>query len=203
MSTRARLGIDLDECVFRYFDALRPYAAEALGVDAADIDTAFPIPRSYSLVESGWFKSDEQFYEIHGLAVEQGLYRNLAMIEGASDTLWRLNDEGFHLHIITSRFVNHKQHFTVVTDTAFSLDKDNIPFRGITFDGYKTEHNADVYLDDSPKNIFNLRAAGKQVIIFDAPYNQDIEGARVHDWDEAYAMITEMFPEAAQEGALT
>lgn len=192
--TRARLGIDLDEVVFRYFHTFRPFAAKELGRPEEDLrDPAF-----YSLVASGWFNEEEHYRQVHGTAVDAGLYRDLEVIEGASENLWKLNDEGFTIHIITSRFVNKGQHGTVISQTGESLDKNNIPFHSITFDGLKYEHNADVYLDDAPHNIETLRKEGKFVVIFDTTYNRHIDGLRVKNWEEFYQIVTDRFPATSE-----
>lgn len=188
---RGIIGLDLDEVSVGYMSGLRTAAAAALNVDPESLIEPF----SYSLYESGWFESEDQFREIHGQAVEDGLYAKLEMLEGASEALWDLSNAGFHIHVITSRFVNHGQNARVLADTANSLDRLRIPYRDISFIKDKRRVLADIYIDDSPSNIKLLREAGRHVLTFDTLYNRSITGPRAYNWTEAKAYIEENFPE--------
>lgn len=185
------MGIDLDEVCAKYVDYFKGVTSRALGVPIEEL----PPPISYSFKESGWgFESEDHFRQVHGEAVEEGLYEELAQIPGASETLWRLNDEGYENHVITSRFVNHRQNAIVLSQTAKWLDKEDIPYRSISFTSKKELFDADLFIDDSPSNIKKLRENGKNVLIYTAPYNVDIPGPRASNWNEVYAFIKENYP---------
>jgi 5'-nucleotidase len=184
------LGIDLDGVCANYYDALRRYVASAYGVPENQIEEIYPEPKTYDMVE--WPDFEHNFVKYHSEAVSNGIYSAMAPIPGASYTLWKLNEEGYHIRVITSRFVKHGQNAQVVSDTAFWLDQNDIPYRDIMFVKDKPDVYADIYVDDSPENIHNLQARGRQVIIFDAPYNQHSEGPRAKNWDEVYALISTM-----------
>lgn len=184
------LGIDLDGVCANYYDALRRYVAEAYGVPESEIEEIYPEPKTYDMIEWPGFKHN--FVKYHSEAVTEGIYSNMEPIPGASYTLWKLNEEGYHVRVITSRFVKHGQNAQVVSDTAFWLDQNDIPYRDIMFVKDKPDVYADIYVDDSPENIRNLQATGRKVIIFDAPYNQSSEGNRAKNWDEVYKLITEI-----------
>lgn len=191
MAKKFVLGIDLDEVCARYIDYFRGVTSRELGVSEESLSP----PAFYSFKESGWgFDSEDHFREVHGKAVEAGLYEKLVQIEGASETLWRLSDEGYENHVITSRFVNHRQNAMVLEQTAKWLDKENIPYRSISFTSRKELFNADLFIDDSPSNIERLRANGKNVLIFTAPYNVNIPGPRAGNWEEVYTYIKENHP---------
>lgn len=188
---KVRVGLDLDGVTAQYVQYLRKYVAKDFGVE----EDSIPDPHSYSFYESGWgFESEEHFRAVHGRAVDEGMYAALEMYEGASEALWRLSDAGYHIRVITSRFVNHGQNATVVAQTAAWLDSNNIPYRDIVFTGHKTEIEADIYIDDSPSNIRAFEAAGKDVLIFDAPYNQSFVGPRAHNWDDVVKFIENNYP---------
>ena len=59
---------------------------------------------------------------------------------------------------------------------------------------------ADIYIDDAPHNITALRGAGCEAIIFDQPYNQQLEGLRARDWGEVEEIV--MDRAANQLGAM-
>lgn len=186
-----RVGLDLDGVTAHYYAYMRTYCAKEFGV----LPESFPDPHSYSFVESGWgFDSEDHFRKVHGEAVQAGMYEALEMYEGASEALWRLSDAGYHIRVITSRFVNHGQNATVVAQTAAWLDKNNIPYRDIVFTSHKTEIEADFYIDDSPSNITKFREANKDVLIFDAPYNRNMGGPRADNWEDVVRWVEANYP---------
>ncbi len=182
------IGVDLDGVCGQYYDALRRYVAAQHGIPEEEIENIYPDPTTYDMIE--WPDFEYNFIKYHADAVENGIFANMKPVPGASHYLWKLNEEGYHLRVITSRFVKHGQNAQVVSDTAFWLDRNDIPYRDIMFVKDKPDVYADIYIDDSPENILRLNATGRKVIIFDAPYNKNIEGYRAHTWQEAYDLIS-------------
>jgi 5'(3')-deoxyribonucleotidase len=194
------LGLDLDDTSFEYLNGLKEFIIKEdseffAGMTEEEIQTHFPTLVSYDYFPWTRIKGDrKKFEEYHCNAVENGLFRSLKPHAGVSEALWKLNNEhDFHIYVITSRFVRHGQHARVLTDTAISLDEANIPYRDIMFVRDKVNVVADVYIDDSPKNIHNLREVGRNVIVYDQPYNQDFDGPRAHNWTEGYDILSTMF----------
>lgn len=184
------LGVDLDGVCLDYTGEFRNFTAKVLGVDPKDIAD----PSSYSFFESGWgFTSEDHFKLVHGQAVDDGLYTRLPTMPGVSETLHRLSDKGYHIRIITNRFVNKGQHGKVVAQTAERLETANIPYRDLCFVKDKTEINADLYLDDAPFNIEALRAVGREAVVFTAPYNHHMDGPRVDNWEQVEQYLFERF----------
>lgn len=181
------LGIDLDGVCANYYDALRRFVASSYGVPEEEIENVYPEPSTYDMIE--WPDFEYNFVKYHSEAVSNGIYSSMKAIPGASYTLWKLNEEGYHIRIITSRFVKHGQNAQVVSDTAFWLDQNDIPYRDIMFVKDKADVYADIYVDDSPENIHNLREAGRNVIVFDAAYNRTSEGPRANNWDDVYDLV--------------
>src|SRR5690606_25865570 len=96
--------------------------------------------------------------------LEQRILRDLPVIEGAAESLWRLSDAGVWIRVITHRLYVNWGHATSIADTVTWLDRERIPYRDICFLGAKPEVEADVYIDDGPHNIEALRALGNDVI---------------------------------------
>jgi len=184
------IGVDLDGCTGDYVGALRKFVSDNLGIPEEDRLTTFPVPSDYNF--TNWPHVSTEFVKYHSEAVAMGLYRDMDVMPGASDTLWKLNNEGHHLRVITSRFVQHGQNFRVVSSTGEWLDKHDLPYRDIMFVRDKVDVFADVYIDDSPDNILNFQKAGRRVIIFDAPYNQGMVGLRAYNWDDVYYYLSEL-----------
>lgn len=185
------IGVDLDGVCANYYNSLRHYVAEKNGIPVDMVEEVYPDPITYDMIE--WPDFEHNFTKYHTDAVSNGIFKNMEAIPGASYNLWKLNEEGYHLRIITSRFVKHGQNAQVISDTAFWLDQHDIPYRDIMFVKDKADVYADVYIDDSPENIANLNKTGRNVIIFNASYNLELEGKRATNWDEVYRIISELY----------
>ena len=186
------LGVDLDGVCADYNTAFRHAVARHRGIDPSELTTEV----TWDFGE--WGLDREGFLAHHHRAVrEDGLFRNAPPIEGASEVLWRLSDAGVWIRIITHRLVSNWSHKRVVADTVEWLDDARIPYRDICFLGHKPQVEADAYIDDAPQNIEALRGSGNPTIVFDQPYNRDLEGPRARSWPEAEAIVAEMVAAAA------
>ena len=185
MSRGFILGVDLDGVCGDYTTAFRAVVAEAKGVTPEALGDA----RSWDFHEWGIHGPDE-FDQLHRLAVlEHRMFRHMEAIDGASDALWRLSDAGVWIRIITHRLCVNWGHAIAVADTVAWLDDTGIPYRDICFLGAKPEVEADAYIDDAAHNVEALRAAGNQVIVFDAPYNQGVDGPRARSWADVERLV--------------
>jgi 5'(3')-deoxyribonucleotidase len=189
------LGVDLDGVVADHSDAFRQVVAELRGVDPESL----PLERSWDFHEWGFGPTDYERY--HRIAVmDRRMFRAMAVIQGAADALWRLSDAGLWIRIITHRLYVNWGHQTAVTDTVAWLDEHRIPYRDLCFLGAKPEVEADVYIDDAPHNVEQLREAGNTVIVFDQPYNRHLPEPRAASWAEAEDLVAEIA--AARPGGL-
>lgn len=181
-------GVDLDGVCGDYTSAFRSIAALELGVD----EQTLPLERSWDFRE--WdLDRVGGFPDLHAKAVsDYRLFATMPPIEGVTEALWRLSDAGVHIRVITHRLYVNWGHASAVADTVSWLDEHKIPYRDICFLGNKPEVGADVYVDDAPHNIAQLRAADCEAIVFDQPYNQDVAGPRAANWAEVEEMVMEM-----------
>ncbi len=174
------LGVDLDGVCGDYTAAFASVVAALRGIDASEL----PAERGWDFAEWG-IDSLGGFDAVHRIAVlEHRMFREMPAMEGASEVLWRLSDAGVWIRIITHRLCVNWGHKVAVADTVEWLDRAGIPYRDICFLGNKPEVEADCYVDDSPANVEALRAAGNEVIVYDAPYNTALAGPRARDWHE-------------------
>jgi 5'(3')-deoxyribonucleotidase len=189
------LGVDLDGVVADHSEAFRQIVADLRGVDPESL----PLERSWDFHEWGFGPDDYERY--HRIAVmDRRMFRSMAVIEGAADALWRLSDAGLWIRIITHRLYVNWGHQTAVTDTVAWLDEHRIPYRDLCFLGAKPEVEADVYIDDAPHNVEQLRAAANAVIVFDQPYNRHLDAPRATSWAEVEDLVADMA--AARPGGL-
>lgn len=188
------LGVDLDGVCADYTTAFRPLVAQELNIPLSSL----PEERSWDFSE--WGLSPKQFEDLHHKAVEDyRMFRSMPVFENASEVLWRLSDAGVWIRIITHRLYVNWGHAVAVTDTVEWLDQARIPYRDICFLGDKPEVEADIYLEDAPHNIASLRSSGNSVIVFDAPYNQEVDGPRATSWLNCEQMILDLAAEMGFE----
>ena len=184
------LGVDLDGVCADYTSAFRRIVAMERNVDAESLTTEV----SWDFAE--WGLNRDSFLELHKTSVQDHrMFKNMPALEGVSDALWRLSDAGVWIRIVTHRLVTHWGHALIVSDTVDWLDAKSIPYRDICFLGRKPEIEADAYVEDAPHNVEALRARGNTVIVFDQPYNRDLDGLRASNWVEVEAIVSELAAE--------
>jgi 5'(3')-deoxyribonucleotidase len=187
MSRGYILGVDLDGVCGDYTTAFRAVVADDRGVDPATLGDA----RSWDFAEWG-IHGPAEFDRLHRLAVlEHRMFRDMPALPGVAEALWRLSDAGVWIRIITHRLCVNWGHALAVADTVAWLDQQGIPYRDICFLGAKPEVDADCYVDDAAHNVEALRDAGNHVIVFDAPYNQDVDGPRATSWPEVETLVAD------------
>jgi len=178
------LGVDLDGVCGAYTDAFRSVVAAERGVDVASLGPQL----SWEFQE--WGVAPEEFDRFHRAAVlEHRIFRTMDAIPGAAEALWRLSDAGVWVRIITHRLCVNWGHAIAVADTVEWLDRTGIPYRDICFLGRKPEVEAHAYVDDGPHNVVALREHGNDVVVFDQPYNRDVEGPRAVGWEEVESWV--------------
>ena len=185
MSRDFILGVDLDGVCGDYTAAFRTVVAADRGSDPASLGDA----RSWDFAEWG-IAGPAEFDRLHRLAVlEHRMFRHMPPMVGVAEALWRLSDAGVWIRIITHRLCVNWGHAVAVADTVAWLDDQGIPYRDICFLGAKPEVEADCYVDDASHNVDALRDAGNYVIVFDAPYNRNVDGPRAATWADVETLV--------------
>jgi 5'-nucleotidase len=189
------LGVDLDGVCADYEGAFRASVVRQLGRDPGDLP-----PQTVMDAYSEWGLSFPAFERAHRHAVlEDRIFRTMAPMPGVSAALWRLSDLGVWIRIITHRLLFNWAHETSAADTAAWLDEHRIPYRDLCFIGDKPHVGADVYVDDAPRHILGLRAAGKAAIVFDQPYNRELPGPRARTWDDVVTYVEGLLDARARQ----
>ena len=182
------LGVDLDGVCADFYRGLRPIAAEWLGVDVA----ALPERVSWGLPEWRIDEAPGGYEALHRFAVTQrDLFRSLPPMPGAPAALRRLSGGGIRIRIITHRFFIKYFHQVAARQTIEWLDHHDVPYWDLCFMQEKAAVGADLYIEDSPRNVEKLRADGLPTIVFTNSTNEHLSGPRADTWAEVVELVLE------------
>ena len=184
--TRFVLGVDLDGVCADFYGGLRPIAAEWTGVD---VDVLTP-DVSYNLPE--WKLDMFGGYEqLHRFAViQRKLFQELEPIKDAPTVLRSLDAHNeIRIRIITHRLYIKHFHEETVQQTTHWLDHHGIPYWDLCFMQEKAAVGADLYIEDSPSNVEQLRADGLDTIVFTNSTNEHLAPPRADTWTQAVDLV--------------
>lgn len=181
------LGVDLDGTCADFYEGLRPIAAEWLGVDPESLTREV----SWNLPEWGVANTPGGYKRLHRFAVTQrDLFRTLKPFPGAPQVLRRLSVEGVRIRIITHRLFIKYFHRVAVEQTIEWLDGHDIPYWDLCFMAEKSAVGADLYVEDSPTNVDQLRKEGHPTIVFTNSTNRHLPGPRADTWVEVHDLVS-------------
>lgn len=179
------LGVDLDGVCADFYGGMRVVAAEWLDVPLETLPTEV----SYDLPEWGLDKAGG-YAALHRFAVTQrDLFRNLRPITGAAAALRRLSVQNIRIRIITHRLFIKYFHQESVRQTIEWLDHWDIPYWDLCFMKDKVAVGADLYIEDAPANVQELRNDGNPTIVFTNSTNRHLPGPRADTWEEVERLV--------------
>ena len=191
----AVLGLDLDGVCGDYLAAMRRVASDRAGVPPDQL----PDPKNWGL--ESWFVDRAGFLSAHREAVhERRIFRSLPVIEGAVEAISALAGRGHQIRIVSNRILDSVGRSLVIGDTLEWLANNGFVWHDIAFvTGDKSAVAADVNIDDSPAVIRALVNAGRQVVVFEQPYNTQIShplSLRARTWAEAEPKLRRLLDRA-------
>lgn len=179
-------GVDLDGTCADFYGGLRPIAAEWLGA----CPDSLPEHVSWELPEWGVDKAPGGYEALHKFAVTQRqLFRHLKPMPGAPQVLRALSARGVRIRIITHRLFIKYFHLPAVQQTIEWLDSHDIPYRDLCFMSDKAAVGANLYIEDSPKNVAKLRADDHPTIVFSNSTNLNLPGPRADTWGQVEELV--------------
>ena len=180
-------GVDLDGVVGDFYGIIRNIASEWLNKPLDNLTKDV----SYGLSE--WGLDEFGGYDrLHRFAVTQrNIFRDMEPIEHAPAILRKLSNQGIRVRIITHRLFLKFSHRTTIRQTVDWLDNFDIPYWDICFMNDKGAVGANVYIDDAPENINNLRKQGCKTIVFSNSTNLDLPGPRADNWFDVEKIVME------------
>jgi 5'(3')-deoxyribonucleotidase len=188
------IGVDLDGVCADFYGRMREVAAEWFETPLRQLTRDV----EYGLKQWG-ISSKEQYESLHRFAVTQReLFSTQKMMPGARRYLRRLSDEGYRIRIITHRLTIRYFHSTAVRQTIEWLDYHGIPYWDLCFMKEKDQVGADIYVEDTPKNLKRLRRRGHYAICFANSTNRQISAPRAATWRDVYYLIKKREPAAVR-----
>lgn len=176
------IGLDLDGTSGAFHKSFRDVLISKQGFDQKSIPVR--TPAIYSYVDSGVFDDSETFLKALFAATGQGVYRTMEPYRGFRKNLTNLVENGAYIKVITSRPDD------ALDDTLVWLNQvSQVPFHEVFITDDKTSVYADVYIDDKPGHILNFQDAGSSAIIYDQPYNRDVNAPRATAWSQMPDLI--------------
>jgi uncharacterized HAD superfamily protein len=180
-----RLGIDLDGVVADFnagWTAL--HNAEFGGSLTPDLVTTWN-----ALHTLGGFDDMEAFWEwARGNEHRPSIFRHLALLPDALDTLNALSADGHRIVIVSTK------PDWAIHETMHWLADNAIPTREVHLTFQKAEVECDVYLDDAPHVLAELTEHRPDAVVcrFVRPWNKPVSGTvDVTSWPEFHAVVAE------------
>ena len=179
-------GVDLDGVCADFYAGLKPIAAEWLGVDIRTLSDEV----SWGLPEWGVDVAPGGYEALHRFAVTQrDLFRSLHPIVGAPQALRKLSDADVRIRIITHRMFIKYFHRVAAQQTIEWLDSHDIPYWDLCFMKDKSAVGADLYIEDSPGNIEQLRIDENPTIVFSNSTNREVSPPRADNWEQVVKIV--------------
>lgn len=163
-------------------------------------------PKAYSFIDMFGLNKFQKV--LYGPRILDKYCRSAKLRDGAKEVISKLDEEGCELHEITARmFTTFRNPFGEYYRRLFQkyLDKHELKFKSIQFcsetdsprDKYMgcSKLSVDVMIEDKPDVAMYLAEKGIKILLFDAPYNQEISHeniTRVNSWNECYEHISRM-----------
>ncbi len=180
------LGVDLDGVVADSYEGLRVIAAEWLDVPIESLSRDV----SFGLSEWEVDRAPGGYEALHRFAVTQRqLFKQLKPIRGAPASLRRLSSNNVRIRIITHRLFTKFFHQQAVRQTIEWLDHHDIPYWDLCFMKDKAAVGADLYIEDTPANVEQLRAEGHHTIVFTNSTNIHLAPPRAESWEEMEQLV--------------
>ena len=174
------LGLDLDGVSGDYIQWWRDIVSEHLNVPAEQFTST---PTTWGLKE--WKLPDGIWEQL--AAKRANSYNQQNPIPGVAYATQMLRQSGWRIRVITKRAAAESgmpgsNPTRVVTDTTEWITETGIVWDDLCFVDDKRGVHADLYVDDCPDIIYELRREGHKVVVFDQPYNRWVPPPRLMGW---------------------
>ena len=184
--TVIKVGIDLDNTTGDFTDGFRQFIKDSYKLSDEEVTSRLADPNDYEYDVAGWFPDRLEFRRAFREAERNGLYGKMELYHGVAEALQKLVADGkVEIHVVTARDKAWQ------AETLAWLKSKNLPIVSSSHTEDKALTDMDIYIDDAPHQLENLRAAGKLVIAFNQLYNAHMDPSipRVNSWAEIPAAV--------------
>lgn len=166
MTDKFILGVDIDDTLTSYTERFLSIHANRYGVDPASLQR----PTSYAMDCWGWpgIESAQDYLNHHNDYVRnEKLFAKSPAFPYAAQAIRNLREAGAYVKIITTRFCSPEfpDKDLVIKETAKFFGFNRFEYDEFMVSSTKDHIYADVYIDDSPKNVEKFTKMGRQVIV--------------------------------------
>ena len=176
-----RIGVDLDEVMVdftgRFVSLYESWFGFPLAGEIVEWDDVLTLSH---------FKNHSELFDWFDRA---GGWDDMTPVPGAGGGIDSLIADGHSVVFITARQLAGAQEAM----DWFEESPWGWPTQMVTNTHNKASVPCSVYIDDSPHVLKDLKAAGKQTIIFDRPWNKTSRsGKRAKDWNQVLLLLADM-----------
>lgn len=137
-----------------------------------------------ALTSATHFEDNDEWFRWASVA---GVWRDMPWVPGACGFIDRALTFGHQVMFLTARndvgaIQQTLEWFATIPFSNPSLYR--FPAELRTGMSRKSVVPCGIYFDDAPHVLEELVGAGKNVVVFDRPWNRDVEGQRLYDWSE-------------------
>ena len=181
-----KIGIDIDDTITNTCEFMMDYVSDYFNVSKEYLKENniyyFKLPEEFKDREKDFYLS----------TLENNLL-NIPLKENAKEVINKLKEEGNEIIFITAR--SKEEYKTPELSTQKQLE-----FYGINYDKLICiinkkkaciDEKIDIFIDDSMRNIDNVKDVVKEVYLFTSAYNNkfNVKYKRVNNWLEIYELI--------------
>lgn len=178
------INIDLDGVIYPWHEVFSLYTYSMYddnphtGEYDWDFGNMFPLPSPNGWnFGPQWGLTNKEFMELFRRGVDDGfIWTEGRPLPTSQNAMWRLDDYGYYLRIVTKRLVHKNNHAQVQRVTSEWLDKWNIPYHEIVYVGSsgKDSFGADFAIDDNPAHYFEQKEAGVDAYLLYRTWNAEM-----------------------------
>jgi hypothetical protein len=159
------VGVDIDDVMYGWYETAHALCVEE-GITNGITPTTWSPHEEYGCPVDDWLAVMDK----HTLSGR--MYMQEPPIPGAVEALHKLKAAGHSIFLVTAR--GFFQHGSVIkSQTVRWLNTWDVPHDGLAFVRDKTLVRTDVFVDDSPKNVAALVAAGIPTLMVNAQHSRD------------------------------
>lgn len=188
-----QLGIDVDNVIYPYSTVMARWTELDRGLPVGALDD---IALSWTWYKDQWGLTSTEFMEHFRRGVQAGyIFTEGCPTEGSVSTLHRLVAAGHEVIYVSAREIPGVSEGTAWRKTHEWLRRHGFPQPDrLVISDDKTVAETDVFLDDGPHNVLELKNAGHPYpLLWDRPHNQRVAVpgvTRVHSWSGYERIVT-------------